>query len=106
MHGTVISMLEYFEIVFRIRGMTSILGGEYTTAQMYFVPSLLDTFDPQSSHPALQYWQGINARYFFLLSFSPSSLFPSLLWVFRNFFRIRGMTSILGGEYANAQYSP
>ena len=57
-------MLEYFEIVFRIRGMAPILGGEYADAQMYFVPSLLASFVPGVAHPALQYWQEIQPRYF------------------------------------------
>ncbi len=73
-HPAVISLLEFFEIIYKIRGI-----GEYfvrtsnammNDEQMFFVPSLLSPFDNSIPHPSLQYWQSINPTWYFCLLFA------------------------------------
>lgn len=53
---TIVSMLEYFEIIYRIRGMGSKIDDELSDSQMFFVPSLLSPFIQGTKHPGLTHY--------------------------------------------------
>ena len=64
MHGAVLSLLEFFEIVYKLRTdrghvPSSLLVND---EQMFFVPSLLLEYTGEP-HPSIQYWQQIDPRY-------------------------------------------
>ncbi len=70
-HSTVISLLEFFEIVYKIRGAKTafLLNNKAMhNEQMFFVPGLLLPFEADND-PSLQYWQSfVSKRLFFVLA--------------------------------------
>ena len=64
MHGAILSLLEFFEIVYKMK-MNSVCTAspsDVDDEQMFFVPSLLSVFNGVA-HISVQYWQQIEARY-------------------------------------------
>lgn len=67
-HETAISLLEYFEIIYRMR-----MGAEQTSTdtkneeQMFYVPSLLSPISADTIHPALTHWNRIEPKYVHLM---------------------------------------
>lgn len=69
MHGTILGLLEFFEIIYKMRmnkGVYSVTGQDVLSdEQMFFVPSLLSPF-VSGAHPSVQYWQQIDPKYVYL----------------------------------------
>lgn len=65
MHSTVLAMLEFFEVIYK---MKVIHAGSLENSEpgnnnhMYFVPSLLSSLVEGDQHPALQYWSQIQPK--------------------------------------------
>lgn len=59
MHDTIISLLESFEIIYRMRTGND----ERNDDQMFFVPSLLTPLSPQTTNPAIDHWTRMDAKY-------------------------------------------
>ena len=64
MHRTALSLLEFFEIVYKVRVDRghALIAPLMNDEQMFFVPSLLLQYTGET-HPAIQYWQQIEPRY-------------------------------------------
>lgn len=70
MHEMLVSLLEFFEIIYKMRmdlGVVSFLGTRLHEEQMFFVPSLLWAFSG-GMHPSLQHWKLIKPMYVLLFS--------------------------------------
>lgn len=59
-------MLEFFEVIYQLRlgDIVKSNNREVNDERMFFVPSLLSGFNhnDSSGHPAVQYWQRIEAK--------------------------------------------
>lgn len=65
-HNTIISLLEYFEIIYKVRmGLAPPVGSEMSEEQMFFVPSLLAPYANETTHPSMVYWNQIDPKYDF-----------------------------------------
>lgn len=63
MHSIAIEMLEFFEIVYRMKGQQLANSGQVRVEQMFFVPSLLSPYEQGVGHPSLTYWYSMESRY-------------------------------------------
>jgi len=67
MHGAVLSLLEFFEIVYKLRMYREFsISRDVSDEQMFFVPSLLLSYNGEA-HPSTQFWHQIEARYMITL---------------------------------------
>lgn len=62
MHEIALCLLEYFEVIYRMRtGSEQIDYSTMNEEQIFFIPSLLSTCE--TSHPSLDYWNRIEPKY-------------------------------------------
>lgn len=62
MHETIVSLLEFFEVIYKMKIGTEMINGKRNEEQMFFVPSLLSPF-LLGNHPALQFWNLVEPMY-------------------------------------------
>jgi hypothetical protein len=89
-HAAVLSLLEYFEIIYKMRTsgtVPRVKEDELNDEHMFFVPSLLARFgESDLAHPSIQYWQQIDPKYVenekeIVLCITPCKYFNSKLGI-------------------------
>ncbi len=69
-HPTVVSLLEFFEIIYKLRSIgESKEPKSMSNEQMFFIPSLLSHFDSNTVHPSLEYYTSIESKFVLILHF-------------------------------------
>jgi hypothetical protein len=84
-HKTILSLLEFFEIVFKLRFDGRITQGTSTDIsdeQAFFVPSLLSPCPPNRVHPSFQYWDQLKHKYMLVFCGCCFVLFCFVLFCF------------------------